>query len=73
MLDDRFAELESRLMEVEIRSEERLADLQKLERFVAGYESRIRSLEANLQSMQALLEEPADEMPAPLEDLPPHY
>jgi uncharacterized coiled-coil protein SlyX len=73
MTEDRIAALESRLMEVEIRSEERIAEIQKLEQFVAAYESRIRTMEAKFRHMQSLLEEPADEMPAALDDLPPHY
>ncbi len=73
MSTERIAELETRLMEVEIRSEERLAEIRKLESFVGGYEDRIRALEAGLRRMRSLLEEPAEEMPEALEDVPPHY
>ncbi len=73
MTDDRIAALEARLMEVEIRSEERIAEIRRLEAFVGGYEDRIRTLEASLKRMKSLLEEPADDMPPALEDVPPHY
>jgi uncharacterized coiled-coil protein SlyX len=66
-------ELESRLIELEVRSEERRADNQRLEEFVRGFENRLARLERAVTNLSAQLENPPEEMPAPIEDLPPHY
>jgi len=67
------ADLERRIMELEIRSEEQLADMRRLQESVAAYEDRIDLLERRIKRMQDAAEnEPAD-MPPALEDLPPHY
>ena len=66
-------ELEQRLIELEVRSEERRADNQRLEEFVRGFENRLARLERAVTNLTAQLENPPEEMPAPIEDLPPHY
>ncbi len=70
---DTTARLEARIMELEIRSEERVHDLERLQRFVEGYEQRIGYLERKLTALQEAAENPAEPMPHPTEDLPPHY
>jgi uncharacterized coiled-coil protein SlyX len=65
--------LEARLVELEIRSEERCHDIQRLQRFVEGYEQRIGQLEKELTELRVLAESPSEAMPPPSEDLPPHY
>lgn len=66
-------ELELRLIELEVRSEERRADNQRLEEFVRGFENRLTRLEKAVMNLSVQLENPPEEMPAPTEDLPPHY
>jgi uncharacterized coiled-coil protein SlyX len=65
--------LEARLVELEIRSEERCHDIERLQRFVEGYEQRIARLETELKELRSLAESPSEAMPPPSEDLPPHY
>ena len=65
--------LEARLVELELRSEERRADMQKTDEFVRAFENRIHRMEKQLDSLKKLLENPPEAMPAPAEDLPPHY
>jgi len=65
--------LEQRLVELEMRSEERRMDCERLETFVRAYESRIESLESELSRMRELLQTPLDGPPPADEDLPPHY
>ena len=71
--DAKIASLEARIMELEIRSEERVHDLERLQAFVEGYERRISLLEKNIGDLQAMSENPAEPMPKPSDDLPPHY
>ena len=66
-------DLAERVVELEIRSEERRADVERLEGFVRGYESRIQALEARIARLQDLVRNPPEQMPAPDDDLPPHY
>lgn len=68
-----MADLEQRLVELEIRSEERREDVSRLESFVRAYEGRILALEAELRRLRDLVTNPPDAMPAPEDDLPPHY
>ncbi len=68
-----MSELERRLVELEIRSEERRADVERLETFVGGYEGRIQVLEAEVRRLRELLTDRPEAMPPPEEDLPPHY
>ena len=42
---EHVAALEARVVELEIRSEERRAEVERLEEFVRGYEARIARLE----------------------------
>ena len=70
---DADGSLEKRLVELEVRSEERRADNERLEEFVRGFENRIARMEKRLADLTEHLENPPDEMPAPAEDLPPHY
>lgn len=65
--------LEARLVELEIRSEERCHDIERLQGFVQGYEQRIARLEKKLKELHSLAESPSEAMPPPSEDLPPHY
>jgi uncharacterized coiled-coil protein SlyX len=65
--------LEARLVELEIRSEERCHDIERLQRFVEGYEQRVTRLEKELRELRSLAETPSEAMPPPSEDLPPHY
>jgi uncharacterized coiled-coil protein SlyX len=65
--------LEARLIELEVRSEERRADNERLDDFVRGFENRIARIEKRLANLSEHLENPPDEMPTPAEDLPPHY
>lgn len=65
--------LEARLIELELRSEERRAEMQKIDEFVRAFENRIHRMEKQLDSLKKLLENPPEAMPAPSEDLPPHY
>ncbi len=64
---------EQRLVELEMRSEERRRDCERLEAFVRAYESRIEALESELHRMRELLHSPIDGLPPADEDLPPHY
>jgi len=65
--------LEARLVELELRSEERRADTRQLEEFVAGFEQRIRILENQVDALKKQFDNPLDELPPSSEDLPPHY
>lgn len=66
--------MESRVTELEIRSEERRSDITALEEFVRGYEARIAALESEVKRLrQQMLENGVGDMPAPEDDLPPHY
>ena len=71
--DATLAALQARIMELEIRSEERVHDVERLQTFVEGYERRISLLEKSLVDLHAVSENPAESMPQPSEDLPPHY
>ena len=64
---------EARLIELEVRSEERRADVDRLEEFVRGFENRIARLEQRVVSLHERIENQPDDMPTPTEDLPPHY
>ncbi len=66
-------ELEKRLMELEIRSEERREDIVRLERFVEAYEQRIKTLEGELKLMRETMSEGVEGLPPADQDLPPHY
>ena len=65
--------LEGRLIELELRSEERRSDNERLEAFVRGFENRISRLERRIEQLVEQLQNPPGELPAPEEDLPPHY
>jgi uncharacterized coiled-coil protein SlyX len=65
--------LEQRLIELEIRSEERRAEIATLERFVRGYEARIEGLERQIERLKEQLHETPEGLPDALDDLPPHY
>jgi len=65
--------LEARLVELEVRSEERRADTRQLEEFVGAFESRIRSLERQVDALKKQFENPPEELPSSSEDPPPHY
>ncbi|MCO4770308.1 MAG: SlyX family protein [Deltaproteobacteria bacterium] len=66
--------MESRVMELEIRSEERRSDLAELEAFVRGYESRIAALEGEIRVLrQQMVENGVGDMPSAEDDRPPHY
>ena len=68
------ARLEARLMELEIRSEERQSDLAKLEQFVRGYENRIVALEEEVRRLkEQAIESGGGDLPSLEDDLPPHY
>jgi uncharacterized coiled-coil protein SlyX len=71
--DNQIASLEARIIELEIRSAEQIHDLQRAHAFVEGYEQRISRLEKSLAEIRDMAENPSDAMPAPSEDLPPHY
>ncbi len=66
-------ELEKRLVELEIRSEERREDVARLERFVEAYEKRIKTLESELKLMRETMAEGVEGLPPADQDLPPHY
>ena len=70
---DKIGDLEARLVELELRSEERRADTAQLDEFVRAFEGRLRALENRVESLKKLLENPPEAMPAASEDLPPHY
>ncbi len=65
--------LRDRIVELEIRSEERRKECDALRAFVDGYEKRIQILERQLARLGEQMENPAEPLPAALEDLPPHY
>ncbi|MEE2830314.1 MAG: SlyX family protein [Myxococcota bacterium] len=65
--------LEARIIELEIRSEERREELETLQGFVQGYEQRIRSLERELAALRTMAESPVEPLPPASEDIPPHY
>lgn len=66
--------IESRLVELEIRSEERREDVSRLEAFVQGYEQRIALLERQVKQLRTMIKDGGLEgLPPALEDLPPHY
>jgi len=74
VLGDRDPRNEQRLIELEIRSDEHRNDVARLEEFVRGYEARIVALEGEIKLLrQTLVENGIDDMPAPEDDLPPHY
>ncbi len=64
---------EDRVTELEIRSEERRADVQRLQDFVAGYEARIAALERQLKQLLEDRSNPQGDLPPADQDLPPHY
>ena len=64
---------ERRLMELEIRSEERKADIARLEESVDTYEKRVAALERTIKRMQEDKDNSTEALPPALEDLPPHY
>ena len=66
-------ELESRLIELEIRSEERREDMLRLEEFVQGYEGRIAALEGQINTLRSMVTEGLEDMPSLEDDKPPHY
>lgn len=65
------ADLSIRLVELEIRSEERRSDIEALQAFVAGYEQRIQRLEREIERLR----EQAANQPEGLDsdERPPHY
>lgn len=65
--------LQARIVELEIRSEERRMDLNKLQLFVEGYEQRITRLEKQVADLRSMADSPAEPLPPASEDLPPHY
>lgn len=65
--------VEKRLAMLEILAEERLRDVESLQRFVAGYEERIRTLEREVARLAEGARVVPDDMPALQDDLPPHY
>lgn len=71
--DDVLRSLESRCMELELRSEEGKAEVARLQDFVGAYERRISRLERQLDELKQRVENPPDSMPSPAEDAPPHY
>ena len=71
--DEILKRLEARVMELEMRSEERVHDMDRLQRFVEGYEQRIGYLERKLRALEEAAENPAEPLPPASEDLPPHY
>ncbi len=60
-------------MELEIRSEESLAEIAKLQDFVGAYERRISQLEAALAALKNRVENPPEAMAAAEDEAPPHY
>lgn len=66
-------EVETRLVELEIRSEERREDVSRIEEFVQAYEQRIARLEKQVELLRAMLTDPVEPLPPADEDLPPHY
>ncbi len=71
---DPMGHLEARLMELEIRSEERRSDLAELDQFVRGYENRIVALEEEVRRLkEQAVEDGGGDLPALEDDLPPHY
>lgn len=65
--------LDRRVMELELRSEERREEILRLQAFVSAYESRIDALEAQVRSLGERLRNPAEAMPSAEDDRPPHY
>lgn len=65
--------LERRIMELELRSEERREEIARLQGFISAYEARVSHLEQELESMHERMRSPAEAMPAAGDDLPPHY
>lgn len=66
-------DLEKRLIELEMRSEERREDIVRLERFVEAYEQRITALEGELKLMRATMTEGLEPMGPADQERPPHY
>lgn len=66
-------QLSARVVELEIRSEEQIAAVTRVEEFVTAYEERIAFLERQLRRMQEEASGSAEATPSPEEDLPPHY
>jgi len=66
-------EIQARLMELEIRSEERRAEVARMDEFVTAFDGRIRALEKEVQALRALLDNPPDQSPAAGDEKPPHY
>jgi uncharacterized coiled-coil protein SlyX len=65
--------LERRIMELEIRSEERRDEIARLESFIHGYENRVASLEGRVNALAERAKNPAEPLPAPEDERPPHY
>ncbi|HCP47281.1 MAG TPA: hypothetical protein DIU15_14665 [Deltaproteobacteria bacterium] len=71
--DPLVKDLQARIVELEMRSEEGKAEVARMEEFVTAFDGRIRSLEKEVRSLRRLLEDPPDNPPAPGEEKPPHY
>ncbi len=71
--DETLRALDARCMELEIRSEEGLAEIAKLQDFVGAYERRILRLESALSALKQRVENPPEGMGAAEDEAPPHY
>jgi uncharacterized coiled-coil protein SlyX len=65
--------LEARIVELEIRSEERRDEIAVLHAHIGAYEARVAGLERLIDELKERVRSPAEAMPAPEDDLPPHY
>ncbi len=72
-LNEVIRSIEARLVELEIKSEERASDIVALEEFVRGYENRIGALESELRLLKEQVLEGTGDLPSPEDDRPPHY
>lgn len=72
-MEDEQAALAARVMELEIRSEERREEIRGLLAHIGAYEDRVAALEQRFAGLAERLRNPAEAMPTPEEDRPPHY